>query len=128
MTAVIGTLDAGAGNDLLNVNVERGNLVPLDSTTASSRSASPELGALQINGASDFVDVQVQAGLLDIAAGGSIRSAVGDGELGRDVNVDGAFDSLPAPTTLTVGGTVMARARSTCSMATISSRCSMART
>ena len=90
-TAVIGTLDAGAGNDLLNVNVDSGNLVPLGSTTGFESLGKSGLGALEINGASDFLDVQVQAGLLDISAGGSIEAQTATVSSGATLNVDGAL-------------------------------------
>jgi fibronectin-binding autotransporter adhesin len=105
-TAVIGTLDAGAGNDLLNVNVDAGNLVPLGSTTGFESLGKSGLGALEINGASDFVDVQVQAGLLDITAGGSIEAQTASVSSGATLNVDGALAFTAGADDFTVGGAV----------------------
>ena len=105
-TAVIGTLDAGAGNDLLNVNVDAGNLVPLGSTTGFESLGKSGLGALEINGASDFLDVQVQAGLLDITAGGSIEAQTASVSSGATLNVDGALVFTAGADDFSVGGTV----------------------
>lgn len=105
-TQVIGTLDAGAGNDLLNVNVDSGNLVPLGSTTGFESLGKSGLGTLEINGASDFVDVQVQAGLLDIDAGGSIEAQTVNVSAGSTLNVDGALTFTAGADDFTVGGTV----------------------
>ena len=105
-TRVIGTLDAGAGNDQLNVNVSSGNLVPLGSTTGFESLGKSGLGTLEINGASDFVDVQVQAGLLDIDAGGSIQAQTASVSAGATLNVDGAFGFTTGGDELTIAGTV----------------------
>ncbi|MBM0105007.1 autotransporter-associated beta strand repeat-containing protein [Steroidobacter sp. S1-65] len=105
-TQVIGTLDAGDGNDLLNVNVDSGSLVPLGSTTGFESLGKSGLGALEINGASDFVDVQVQAGLLDINVGGSIQTQTATVSAGATLNVDGGFGFTTGADVLTVAGTV----------------------
>lgn len=105
-TAVIGTLDAGVGNDLLDVNVDSGSLVPLGSTTGFESLGKSGLGTLEINGASDFVDVQVQAGLLDIDAGGSIEAQTVSVSAGSTLNVDGALTFTAGADDFTVGGTV----------------------
>ena len=105
-TEVIGTLDAGDGNDLLNVNVDSGNLVPLGSTTGFESLGKSGLGALQINGASDFLDVQVQAGLLDVSAGGSIQAQTATVSAGATLNVDGTLQFTSGADTFTVGGNI----------------------
>ena len=105
-TQVIGTLDGGAGNDLLNVNVDAGSLVPLGSTTGFESLGKSGLGTLQINGASDFIDVRVQAGLLDIDASGSITAQTVDVSSGATLNVDGALNFTSGADDFTVAGTV----------------------
>jgi len=105
-TVVIGTLDAGAGDDMLNVNVSAGNVVPLGSTTGFESLGKSGLGWLAINGASDFVDVQVQAGVLDVTSTGSIETHLATVSAGATLNVDGSFRFTSAGDTFTVAGNV----------------------
>ena len=105
-TQVIGTLDAGAGNDQLNVNVSSGNLVPLGSTTGFESLGKSGVGTLEINGASDFVDVQVQAGVLDVAEGGSVATQTANVSADATLNVDGAFNFTAGADTLAVAGAI----------------------
>ena len=105
-TVVIGTLDAGAGDDILNVNVSAGNVVPLGSTTGFESLGKSGLGWLAINGPSDFVDVQVQAGVLDVTSTGSIETHLATVSAGATLNVDGSFRFTSAGDTFTVAGNV----------------------
>src|SRR5690606_26450411 len=105
-TTVTGTLDAGAGDDVLNVNVADGNAVQLGSTTGFESLGKSGSGARRIDGASDFVDVEVQAGLLDVTAAGSVVTQTATVGAGATVNVDGAFEFTAGQDSFTVSGTV----------------------
>lgn len=105
-TVVIGTLDAGAGDDVLNVNVSSGSVVPLGSTTGFESLGKSGLGRLAINGASDFVEVQVQAGALDVTATGSIEAQSATVSAGATLNVDGAFQFTTGADEFIVAGNV----------------------
>ncbi len=83
-TVVMGALDAGAGNDELNVNVSVGSLVLLGSTEGFESLGKSGAGTLQINGPSSFVSVDIEAGLLEVAAGGKRCGNDGGGVCGRD--------------------------------------------
>jgi fibronectin-binding autotransporter adhesin len=105
-TAVIGTLDAGAGDDMLNVNVSAGSVVPLGSTTGFESLGKSGLGWLAINGVSDFVDVQVQAGMLDVTSTGSIQTHLATVSSGATLNVNGSLLFTTGADQFTVAGNV----------------------
>ncbi len=73
-TAVLGTVDGGLGNDLLNVDVGASNAVPLGSMLGFESLGKSGLGTLQINGPSAFIDVDVTAGLLEVSGGVSVTA------------------------------------------------------
>ncbi|MBM0106341.1 autotransporter outer membrane beta-barrel domain-containing protein [Steroidobacter sp. S1-65] len=105
-TAVIGTLDAGAGDDMLNVNVSAGSVVPLGSTTGFESLGKSGFGQLAINGPSDFVDVQVQAGVLDVTSTGSIETHLATVSSGATLNVDGSLLFTAGADQFTIAGNV----------------------
>lgn len=105
-TTVLGTLDAGDGNDLLNVNVSDASTVQLGSTTGFESLGKSGLGELEIAGASDFTDVVIQAGTLDVAGSGSIQAHTTTVSSGATLNVDGALQFTAGADDFTVGGTV----------------------
>ncbi|HWU69993.1 MAG TPA: autotransporter outer membrane beta-barrel domain-containing protein, partial [Pseudoxanthomonas sp.] len=105
-TAMLGTVDGGAGNDMLNVNVGTANTVPLGSLLGFESLGKSGDGTLQINGPSNFIDVAVQAGVLDVTAGGSIAAQNTTLASGATLQVDGAYTGTGGNDTLTVAGTV----------------------
>lgn len=105
-TVVIGTLDAGDGIDTLNVTVDDGYLVPLDSTIGFESLGKSGDGGLQINGASGFDEVQVHGGLLDVTTTGSIATGSATVDAGATLNVDGTFGFTADDDSFTVAGNV----------------------
>ncbi|MFC5569015.1 autotransporter-associated beta strand repeat-containing protein [Lysobacter yangpyeongensis] len=105
-TAMTGTVDGGLGNDMLNVNVGAGNLVPLGSLLGFESLGKSGDGTLQINGPSSFIDVEVMAGTLEVSAGGSVAAqntiVTADGTL----QVDGSYTGTSGDDTMVVAGTV----------------------
>ena len=104
--AVIGTVDGGLGNDLLNVTVSSGNSVPLGSMLAFESLGKSGLGALQINGPSTFIDVNVMAGLLEVSAGGSVSAQNTTVSAGSTLRVDGGYTGTAGNDTMLVAGTI----------------------
>src|SRR5690606_33075801 len=105
-TEVIGTLDAGDGDDILSVNVDDGFVVPLDSTTGFESLGKSGLGTLELNGASSFAEVRIQQGMLDVTSSGSVVAQ--QASIARDatLTVDGDFLFTAGADRLTVAGTV----------------------
>ena len=127
-TRSIGTLDAGAGDDLLNVNIDAGNLVQLEQhAPASSRSASPGSASSRSVAPPTSSTCKCRPACSMPAAGGNPAPQTATVRRGGTLNVDGSFQVHGR------GRRVhgrrhcqTAREQSTCSMATISSRSSMA--
>ncbi|CAK9041997.1 Adhesin BmaC autotransporter (Brucella monomeric autotransporter) [Durusdinium trenchii] len=106
-TVVIGALDAGLGNDTLNVNVSASNLVPLGATTGFESLAKSGLGGLQINGPSSFIDVDLQAGLLQVTLPtGSVAAQNTTIAAGATLQLDGAYTGTTGADTFDVAGAV----------------------
>ena len=104
--AVTGTVDGGLGNDLLNVTVSSGNTVPLGSMLGFESLGKSGQGALQINGPSTFIDVNVMAGLLEISAGGSVSAQNTTVSAGSTLRVDGNYTGTAGNDTMLVAGTI----------------------
>ena len=105
-TTIVGVLDAGAGNDLINANISNGSLARVGSVTGFESLAKSGAGALEIHGSSDFVDLQVQGGLLDMVAGVTLGAHTATVSSGATLNVAGSFRFTPGQDTFTVAGTV----------------------
>ncbi len=106
-TVVIGALDAGLGNDTLNVNVSAPNLVPLGATAGFESLAKSGLGGLQINGPSSFIDVDLQAGLLQVTLPtGSVAAQNTTVAAGAMLQLDGAYTGTTGADTFDVAGAV----------------------
>jgi len=65
------TVNGGAGNDLLNVDVSLGNTVPLGSLSGFESLGKSGVGELEIQGASDFIDININSGTLRITNTGA---------------------------------------------------------
>ncbi|WP_230979579.1 autotransporter outer membrane beta-barrel domain-containing protein [Steroidobacter gossypii] len=105
-TAVLGTVDGGLGNDLLNVEVGAGNTVPLASMLGFESLGKSGLGTLQITGPSTFIDVDVTAGLLQVSAGGSVAAQNTTVAAGSILQVTGSYTGTAGNDTMVVAGTV----------------------
>ncbi|HZX76841.1 autotransporter-associated beta strand repeat-containing protein [Lysobacter sp.] len=105
-TTMLGAVDGGLGNDMLNVNVSTGNVVPLGSLLGFESLGKSGDGTLQINGPSSFIDVGVVGGLLEVGAGGSVsaqNTTIGPGAM---LQIDGSYTGTAGSDTLVVAGTV----------------------
>jgi fibronectin-binding autotransporter adhesin len=105
-TAMLGTVDGGAGNDMLDVNVSAGNLVPLGGMLGFESLGKSGAGTLQINGPSEFIDVEVTEGLLQIGASGSVAAQHTYVAAGSTLQADGAFTGTDGSDLLEVAGTL----------------------
>jgi fibronectin-binding autotransporter adhesin len=105
-TAVLGAVDGGAGNDMLDVNVGAGNTVPLGSLLGFESLGKSGLGTLQINGPSSFIDVDLQGGTLDVAAGGSVTAQTTTVAAGSTLRLSGTYSGTGGDDTMVVAGTV----------------------
>ncbi|GAB2492553.1 hypothetical protein GCM10027084_01410 [Pseudoxanthomonas sangjuensis] len=105
-TVMLGTVDGGLGNDMLNVNVSGGNTVPLGSLLGFESLGKSGDGTLQINGPSEFIDVDVFGGVLEVSASGSVAAQNTAVASGATLQVDGAYTGTAGNDTLTVAGMV----------------------
>ncbi|MEX0896567.1 MAG: autotransporter outer membrane beta-barrel domain-containing protein [Steroidobacteraceae bacterium] len=105
-TNVIGTLDAGTGDDFLNVNVGAGNTAALGSSIGFESLAKSGPGALQINGPSGFLAVDVQDGVMQVASAGSVSAQTTTVAAGSTLQVDGGYGGTAGNDLLTVAGTL----------------------
>jgi fibronectin-binding autotransporter adhesin len=105
-TTMLGGVDAGAGIDLLEVNVGSGNTVQLGALNGFESLGKSGLGTLQINGPSSFIDVEALAGLLDVAAGGSVAAQNTTVFSGATLNLEGAYTGTAGNDSFIVAGTV----------------------
>ncbi len=105
-TTVLGaaTVDAGAGNDMLDVNVA--GTVTLGATSGFESLGKSGLGTLDVLGANTFATVAVAAGLLDIEATGSVQASNLMVAAGGALRVDGAFNGTAGNDTATIAGTI----------------------
>ncbi|MCC8362778.1 autotransporter-associated beta strand repeat-containing protein [Lysobacter sp. A6] len=107
-TAIVGAggIDAGAGNDTLGVDVGAGNRVPLPALTGFESLAKLGQGALQLDGASTFIDVTASEGLLHVAGNASLVAQNLVVESAGTLQLDGGFAGTAGDDVATIGGTV----------------------
>jgi fibronectin-binding autotransporter adhesin len=110
-TQIIGTVSAGAGNDTLNTDIA--TVADLGAVQGFETLSKTGAGVLNINGplSSDFNTVNVLAGTLDVAAGGSVVGSPGiplttTVASGATLKVDGSYGCSASDDTMTVSGTV----------------------
>jgi len=102
------TIDGGAGNDTLDVNVGSGNTVPLGSLLGFESLGKSGDGTLEIHGPSNFIDVNVNAGMLRVTDTGSVSATDTAILAGATLELDGAgsYTGTSDADTFTVAGTV----------------------
>ena len=105
-TAVTGTIDGGIGNDLLNVDVSGGNTVPLGGMLGFESLGKSGAGTLQINGPSQFIDVDVLAGTLEVGGTGGITAQTTRILNGATLSLAGDFSGTAGDDTFTVAGII----------------------
>jgi fibronectin-binding autotransporter adhesin len=105
-TQVRGTLDAGLGNDQLTVDVRDDALVRMDNATGFESLGKAGNGALQFDGRADFFDVDVMAGLLNVANGAAIEARNTRIDAGAMLRIDGHFGGTMGDDTLSIAGAV----------------------
>ncbi|KAF1707528.1 hypothetical protein CSC71_12975 [Pseudoxanthomonas sangjuensis] len=105
-TAMLGAVDGGAGNDLLEVNLGAGNTVPLGSLFGFESLGKSGEGTLQINGVAEFIDVELLGGTLEVTAGASVEAQNTMTLAGTTLQLDGAYAGTAGNDTFTVAGTV----------------------
>ncbi len=105
-TAVTGTVDGGMGNDLINVDISAGNTVPLGAMLGFESLGKSGAGTLQINGPSQFIDVDVLAGTLELSGTGGIAAQTTRILNGATLNLTGNFRGTAGEDTFHVAGTV----------------------
>ncbi|SOD51569.1 autotransporter-associated beta strand repeat-containing protein [Pseudoxanthomonas wuyuanensis] len=110
-TNIIGTVDAGAGNNTLETNIAI--VADLGAVQGFQTLDKTGTGELNINGplSSDFTTVNVREGILDVTAGGSVIPAPGNTldtfvASGATLNVDGNYGCGAGNDTMTVAGNV----------------------
>ncbi|BCT92893.1 hypothetical protein LYSHEL_19170 [Lysobacter helvus] len=105
-TAVNGNIDAGAGNDLLDVTVDTGFVVPFGGLAGFESLGKSGAGTMQVNGPASFNTVQVNGGLLAVTSGGSIAARDTTVAAGATLDVAGAYNGTAGNDTFRVSGTV----------------------
>ncbi|WP_186442606.1 autotransporter-associated beta strand repeat-containing protein, partial [Lysobacter antibioticus] len=108
-TAAIGTVDGGQGRDTLEANIGAGFNVPLGSMLGFESLAKSGAGALQINGASEFIDVDVIGGLLEVTAGGSVAAQNTTVAAGSTLKASGLYSGTAGNDRFDSAGTVIGR-------------------
>jgi len=103
------TIDGGAGNDLLDVNVSDGHTVPLGSLLGFESLGKSGLGALEIQGPSSFIDVNVNQGTLRVTGTGSVSAANTSILAGATLELadGGSYTGTSGADSFTVAGTVL---------------------
>ncbi|UHQ21167.1 autotransporter-associated beta strand repeat-containing protein [Lysobacter sp. KIS68-7] len=105
-TAVIGNLDAGAGNDMLDVVVNTGFTVPFGGLTGFESLGKSGGGTMQVNGAASFDSVQVNGGLLAVTSTGSVGARATTIAAGATLQLDGAYNGTAGADTFDIAGTL----------------------
>ncbi|WP_413626380.1 autotransporter-associated beta strand repeat-containing protein [Luteibacter sp. Lutesp34] len=102
------TIDGGAGNDTLDVNVGGGNTVPLGSLLGFESLGKSGQGALEIQGPSTFIDVNVNDGVLRVTDAGSIAATTTNILAGATLELadNGSYTGTSGADSFTVAGTV----------------------
>ncbi|ALN65983.1 outer membrane autotransporter barrel domain protein [Lysobacter antibioticus] len=108
-TAAIGTVEGGLGNDTLEANIGGGFNVPLGSMLGFESLAKSGAGALQINGPSEFIDVDVIGGLLEVSASGSVTAQNTTVAAGSTLRATGLYSGTSGDDTFDSAGTVIGR-------------------
>ncbi|MBT2748707.1 MULTISPECIES: autotransporter-associated beta strand repeat-containing protein [unclassified Lysobacter] len=106
-TVATGTVEGGLGNDTLEANIGGGFNVPLGSMLGFESLAKSGAGALQINGPSDFINVEVTGGLLDVAASGSVAAQHTTVAAGSTLKATGLYTGTAGNDTFGSAGTVI---------------------
>ncbi|WP_206860571.1 autotransporter-associated beta strand repeat-containing protein [Lysobacter changpingensis] len=105
-TVVLGTVDGGAGLDTFNPDIDTSaDLGALNNFEILTKTG---IGVLNINGPgqSDFVEVNVLEGMLDVTAGGSVVARNTTVAAGATLAVDGSFSGTADADLLDVAGTL----------------------
>ncbi|WP_246192181.1 beta strand repeat-containing protein, partial [Pseudoxanthomonas sangjuensis] len=105
-TTMLGTVDGGTGTDLLEVNVSNGNTVPLGTLLGFESLGKSGEGTLQINGVSEFIDVDLLAGTLEVTAGASVAAQSTSVAAGSTLQLDGSYTGTAGSDTFVVAGAV----------------------
>ena len=105
-TVVTGTVDGGAAVDLLQVEVGAGNSVSLGSMLGFESLGKSGAGTLAINGPSQFIDVELLAGMLDVSGTGSIAAQSTRILSGATLSLTGDYSGTAGDDSFTVAGTV----------------------
>ncbi|MGN7919686.1 autotransporter-associated beta strand repeat-containing protein, partial [Lysobacter sp. 22409] len=106
-TAAIGTVEGGLGNDTLEANIGGGFNVPLGSMLGFESLAKSGAGALQINGPSQFIDVEVIGGLLEVTASGSVSAQNTTVAAGATLKATGLYSGTAGNDSFASSGTVI---------------------
>src|SRR5204863_338058 len=104
--SVIGNLDAGAGNDILDVDVSTGNVVPFGGIAGFESLGKSGAGTMQVDGAASFVSVAVNGGVLDVAGTGSLSMQDLLVASGATLQVDGSVAGSAGDDIATIAGIV----------------------
>jgi fibronectin-binding autotransporter adhesin len=103
-TRIVGTLDAGLGNDRLTVDVRTGAEVAMGSATGFESLGKAGQGTLAFEGAAAFLDVVVDGGRLAIAADAHVAARDTRIAAGARLDLAGTFGGTAANDTLDVAG------------------------
>ncbi len=111
----LATIDGGAGNDLLDVNVGAGNTVPLGGLLGFESLGKSGAGTLEIQGASSFIDVALNAGTLRVTDTGSVAATNTTILSGATLELadGGSYSGTTGDDTFTVAGTVVSTGSNT---------------
>ncbi|MGJ7901783.1 autotransporter-associated beta strand repeat-containing protein [Lysobacter sp. 1R34A] len=108
-TIATGTVEGGLGNDTLEANIGGGFNVPLGSMLGFESLAKSGAGALQINGPSAFIDVEVIGGLLEVTAAGSVSAQNTTVAAGATLKATGLYSGTAGNDRFGSAGTVIGR-------------------
>ena len=103
------TIDGGAGNDTLGVNISSGHTVPLGSLLGFESLGKSGQGTLEIQGASNFIDVNLNEGLLRVTGTGSVSAVNTNILAGATLELadGGSYTGTSGADSFTVAGTVL---------------------
>ncbi|UJB19606.1 MULTISPECIES: autotransporter-associated beta strand repeat-containing protein [Lysobacter] len=106
-TVATGTVEGGLGNDTLEASIGGGFNVPLGSMLGFESLAKSGAGALQVNGPSEFINVAVIGGLLEVTASGSIAAQNTTVAAGSTLKATGLYTGTAGNDTFSSAGTVI---------------------
>ncbi|NII73992.1 fibronectin-binding autotransporter adhesin [Dyella sp. SG562] len=103
------TIDGGAGNDTLDVNISGGHTAPLGSLLGFESLGKSGQGTLEIQGTSNFIDVNVNQGVLRVSGAGSVSAVNTDILAGATLELanGGSYLGTSGADSFTVAGTVL---------------------